>query len=71
MPSTEGIPMPTLPVKDYMWKPNSNPIPGTEEFDAGPIALEAAVSSNMRAHKKSARQRAGEKRRVGNVCSRR
>ena len=69
MPSTEGIPMPTLPVKDYMWKPNSNPIPGTEEFDAGPIALEAAVSSNMRAHKKSARQRAPVKKGEWGTCA--
>jgi hypothetical protein len=69
MPSTEGIPMPTLPVKDYLWKPNPNPIPGTEEFDAGPIALEAAVSSNMRAHKKSARQRAPVKKGEWGTCA--
>jgi len=69
MPSTEGIPLPTLPVKDYLWKPNPNPIPGTEEFDAGPIALEAAVSSNAKAHKKSARQRAPVKKGEWGTCA--
>lgn len=49
LPSAKGIPLPTLPVKDYLWRPNPNPVEGTEEFDAGPIALEAAVSANSKA----------------------
>ena len=49
IPSAKGIPLPTLPVKDYLWRPNPNPVEGTEEFDAGPIALEAAVNANSKA----------------------
>jgi hypothetical protein len=49
LPSAKGIPLPTLPVKDYLWRPNPNPVEGTEEFDAGPVALEAAVNANSKA----------------------
>eukprot|EP00854_Cymbomonas_tetramitiformis_P004264 gene4264-5249_t len=50
IPSTEGLRVvPPLKAEQFLWKPNPEPVNGTEEFLAGPVALEAAVMANAAA----------------------
>mmetsp|Transcript_4134 Transcript_4134/g.4738 ORF Transcript_4134/g.4738 Transcript_4134/m.4738 type:complete len:1886 (-) Transcript_4134:371-6028(-) len=49
-PNVDGLSVvPKIKCEQFLWKPNPNPVNGTEEFDAGPVALEAAVMANAAA----------------------